>query len=120
MKKYIFLFSILLCGCATSKTNSNVVTILSYEKYTDLYVNDELVGINHTQTRLPHKNIKNTKIYGKKQGCQTVELKADYEFDTPMLLNPFNLLYVPEKYFTWDWWRAGDKDLYNVTPICSE
>ena len=75
MKKYILLSMFLLSACATNKTNSNVVTILSYEKYTDIYVNDELVGINHTQVQLPYKNIKNTKIHGKKRGCKTTQSK---------------------------------------------
>lgn len=119
MKKLILASILILSACATGPKDSEVVTILSYEKYTDLYVNDELVGINHTQTRLPYKNIKNTKIYGKKEGCQTAELNAEYEFDTPMLLNPANILYVPEKYLSWDWLRPSEgKTLYNVTPIC--
>lgn len=119
MKKYILLSMFLLSACATNKTNSNVVTILSYEKYTDIYVNDELVGINHTQVQLPYKNIKNTKIHGKKRGCKTTSIDVEYEFDTPMLLNPLNILYVPEKYFSWDWFRHSDtKNMYNVTPYC--
>ena len=117
MKKFIFLFSILLCGCAS---NNDLVTVLSYEKNTNIYLNEELVGISHTQIKLPDRNIKNTKLYGKKNGCQTTVLNVNYEFDTSMILNPFNLLFAPDKYFTWDWWRAGDKSLYNVTPICSE
>lgn len=119
MKKLLLATILLLTGCATSNKDSEVVTILSYEKYTDLYVNDELVGINHTQTRIPVKNIKETKIYGKKEGCQTVSVNAEYEFDTPMLLNPANILYVPEKYLDWNWWRPSTgKTLYNVTPVC--
>ena len=118
MRKITFLFCILLCGCATKK--NDVITILSYEKYTDLYVNNELVGINHTQVQLPNKNIRKTKLYGKKQGCNTTELSVDYKFDASMIYNPFNLLYAPEKYLSWDWWKAGDKYLYNVTPICKE
>lgn len=117
MKKYIFLFCVLLCGCTS---NNDLVTVLSYEKNTDIYLNNELVGINHTQIQLPDRNVKKAKLYGKKQGCQTAVLDINYEFDTNMLLNPFNLIFAPDKYFTWDWWRAGDKQLYNVTPICRE
>ena len=120
MKKlYILTAILLLSGCATGKDDSKTLTtLLSYEKYTDLYINNELQGINHTQARLPYKGIKNTTLEGRKKGCKSVVLKPDYEFDTPMLLNPFNLLYVPEKYFAWDWWRPARKDVYNLTPIC--
>lgn len=116
---YILTAILLLAGCANNKNDSrNVVTLLSYEKYTDLFINNELQGINHTQAKLPYKGIKDTTLEGRKKGCKTTILKPEYEFDTPMLLNPFNLLYVPEKYFAWDWWRPARKDVYNLTPIC--
>ena len=120
MKKIFILCAVLiLSACATGKKETELVTLLSYEKYTDIYINNELVGISHTQTKLPYKDIRNITISGKKKGCKTTELKAEYEFDYPMLLNPTNILYVPEKYFTWDWWRPSkSKVLYNVTPIC--
>lgn len=120
-KKYILAAILFLSGCAVGKNDAETLTtLLSYEKYTDIYVNDELQGINHTQARLPYKGIKTTTIEGRKKGCKTAVLKPEYEFDTPMLLNPFNLLYVPEKYFAWDWWRPAKKDIYNVTPICEK
>ncbi len=120
MKKFYILTALLFIqSCATSEIDTrNLTTLLSYEKYTDLYINDELQGINHTQVKLPYKNIKNAVLEGRKKGCKTVALKPDYEFDTPMLLNPLNILYVPEKYFAWDWWRPAKKDIYNLTPIC--
>ncbi len=120
MKKIYILAAVLaLSGCANSKNDTrNVVTLLSYEKYTDLYINNELQGINHTQAKLPYKGIKNATLRGEKKGCKTAVLSPDYEFDTPMLLNPFNLLYVPEKYFAWDWWRPSNKDVYNLTQNC--
>ena len=83
MKKFIFLFSILLCGCAS---NNDLVTVLSYEKNTNIYLNEELVGISHTQIKLPDRNIKNTKLYGKKNGCQTTVLNVNYEFDKKRIL----------------------------------
>ncbi|MBQ8671604.1 MAG: hypothetical protein IJ525_03680 [Alphaproteobacteria bacterium] len=120
MKKIYLIAAVLtLFGCANSENDAkNLVTLLSYEKYTDLYMNNELQGINHTQAKLPYKGIKNTILEGRKKGCKTAILHPDYEFDTPMVLNPFNLFYVPEKYFSWDWWRPARRDLYNLTPIC--
>ncbi len=121
MKKYILIFMMGLTGCASSSNNIKPVSIISYEKYTDLYVNDELVGISHTQIQLPYKNADKTTITAKKQGCESITVNAEYEFDTPMLLNPFNVLYVPEKYFSWDWWRPAEyKTTYFVTPVCSK
>lgn len=119
MKKAFLLITLFLCGCAASPSNTGVVELISYEKYSDLYINNELVGISHTQAQLPYKGIKETKLSAKKDGCEPVEVNAVYEFDSPMLLNPFNLLYVPEKYFSWDWWRpAKSKHTYYLTPIC--
>lgn len=120
MKKIFLLVAVLgLTACATGRKETEIVTLLSYEKYTDIFINNELVGISHTQTKLPYKNIKNTIISGRKKGCKTTELKAEYEFDYPMLFNPTNILYVPEKYFSWDWWRPSkQKVMYNVTPVC--
>lgn len=120
MKKCFLILSIfVLSACATGRQEAELVTLLSYEKYTDIYVNNELVGISHTQTKLPYKGIKETVISGKKKGCKTTEVRASYEFDYPMLINPANILYVPEKYFSWDWWRPSkSKVMYNVTPIC--
>lgn len=122
MKKiYILIAVLLIGGCANDKDSArNVATLISYEKYTDLYMNGELQGINHTQAKLPYKGIRETTLEGRKKGCQSVFLKPEYEFDTPMLLNPLNLLYVPEKYFAWDWWRPSNKDIYNLTPICEK
>ena len=120
MKKYLILASVLfVCGCATSNKNGDIVTLLSYEKNTDIFVNNELVGITHTQTKLPYKKANKTVLEGRKKGCKTTTLQANYDFDYMMILNPFNLLYVPEKYFSWDWWKPSeDKTLYNVTPVC--
>ena len=118
-KFYILITVLMLAGCATGKNDpKTLVTLLSYEKYTDLYVNGELAGINHTQTMLPYKGIKETTLEGRKKGCQSVTLKPEYEFDSPMILNPLNLLYVPEKYFALDFWRPAKKNIYNLTPIC--
>ena len=122
MKKiYILAAVLLLTGCATGKNDpETLTTLLSYEKYTDLYVNGELAGINHTQVALPHKGIKETTLEGRKKGCKTTIIKPDYEFDAPMFLNPLNILYVPEKYFAFDFWRPANKDLYNLTPVCEQ
>ncbi len=123
MKKIYLLVAVILAvtGCANNENNArNVATLISYEKYTDLYMNNELQGINHTKATLPYKGIKDTVLEGRKKGCKSVTLKPSYEFDTPMLLNPFNLLYVPEKYLAWDWWRPAYKDVYNLTPICEQ
>lgn len=119
--KKLCLIAIILTitGCANNKDDGrNITTLLSYEKYTDIYMNNELQGINHTQAKLPYKGIRDTIIEGRKKGCKSAILKPDFEFDTPMLLNPLNILYVPEKYFAWDWWRPAQRDLYNLTPIC--
>ena len=120
MKKMLIFLVLMIAGCANNANDpQNVVTLLSYEKYTDLFINNELQGINHTQAKLPYKGIKNTVLEGRKEGCKTATLRPEYEFDTPMLLNPLNILYVPEKYFSWDWWRpAYGKDVYNLTPVC--
>ena len=121
MNKTIYAISILffLTACATGKNDSGLVTLLSTEKNTNIYINEELVGVQYTQTKLPYRNIRNTVIEGRKKGCKTTTVKPDYEFDSPMLLNPTNILYVPEKYFSWDWWKPNpDKTLYNVTPVC--
>lgn len=120
MKKiYILVAVLILSGCATAKDSpKTLTTLLSYEKYTDLYVNNELAGINHTQIFLPYKGIRETTLEGRKKGCKSTIIKPEYEFDSPMLLNPLNILYVPEKYFAWDWWRPASKDLYNLTPVC--
>ncbi len=120
MKKICFILAFLfVSACANNKDSArNVATLISYEKYTDLYMNNELQGINHTQIKLPYKGIKNTVLEGRKKGCKSIIIKASYEFDVPMLLNPFNLLYVPEKYFSWDWWRPDNKEVYNLTPSC--
>ena len=46
MKKIFILCAVLmLSACATGKKETELVTLLSYEKYTDIYINNELVGI---------------------------------------------------------------------------
>ena len=120
MKKILILTILFLTGCATGRDEVELTTLLSYERNTDIFINNELAGVSHTQVKLPYKGIKNVVITGKKKGCKSTELRAQYDFDYWMLLNPFNVLYVPDKYFNWDWWKPSQsKILYNVTPICN-
>ena len=43
MKKMLIFLVLMIAGCANNANDpQNVVTLLSYEKYTDLFINKEL------------------------------------------------------------------------------
>lgn len=116
MKNLAILSFLMLCACTTTPV-SNTVTIISYEKDTNIYKNDELIGRDATQTELYDKGIQNVIFKGVKKGCVPAVVRAEYEFDTDVLYP-----YYPENWVRWingNWYKKTEKRTYYLTPICN-
>lgn len=116
MKKIILSTFFLLCACSTAPVD-NTITIVSYEKDTRIYKNEELLGKDSVQTQIPDKGVQNVIFKGVKKGCEPAIMRAEYEFDTDTLYP-----YDPENWVRWingNWYKKTEKRVYYLTPICN-
>lgn len=116
MKK-IFLATVLFltgCSCICPTTP---VRVISNERDTSIYYNNEYIGADSTYVVLRSKDIKRATIRGEKKGCQTQILKPMYRFDWSVI-NIIDFRNIA-RLLTWDVYEAEPtKDMYNVTPKC--
>lgn len=116
MKKTILAAVLLLCGCSCLCPNTPA-RVISNEKGTNIYYNNEFIGSDSTYAVLRNKNADNSFLQGQKKGCTPKTLAVEYRFD----LGVFNLFDLRNwvRLLTWDVYIVdGNKDLYNVTPDC--
>ena len=116
MNKLIILSTALLLSACTSLSSNDIVTVISYEKNTDIYKNDEMIGISHTQVALRNSGIQRVVFKGVKKGCIPAVIPAEYEFDISTLnvANPYNW----SRWVNGNWYKKTDKKTYFVTPVC--
>lgn len=115
MRKFLIFFALMLSGCATG--NDDVITLISREQNTNIFVNDELVGVSYVQVTVPDEGIQNVTFKGVKEGCQTATIPAEYELDISPIVyisNPWNI----ENVINGNVFKKTSKRTYYVTPIC--
>jgi len=100
------------CLCPTAP-----VRVISNEKNTNIYYNDEFVGSDSTYVILRNRDIDKAKITGEKKGCRTTSLSPEYLFDWQVI----NILDIRNiaRILTWQVYKVDySRDLYNITPRC--
>lgn len=116
MKNFFLASLLLLAGCSCI-CPAEPVRVISNEKGTDIYYNEEYLGSDSTYALLRNKNVRESTLSGEKKGCTTQTLPVEYGFDLSVL-NVFDLRNVI-RLLTWDVYIVDDsKNMYNVTPKC--
>lgn len=116
MKKLIIISILFLSGCSCI-CPSAPTRVVSNEKGTNIYYNEEFIGSDSTYAILRNKNANKSTLTGEKKGCTTKIIPVEYHFDLGAL-NIFDLRNWV-RILTWNVYEVDrDKDLYNVTPNC--
>ena len=116
MKKILLATVLILSGCSCI-CPVQPVHVMSNEKNTNIYYNNEFIGADNTYAVLRNKNVEKSYFKGEKKGCETQVINIEHHFDFGVL-NIFDLRNV-FRLLAWDVYRVDrDKKIYNVTPRC--
>lgn len=117
MKKIFIACFCAFLGACTCICPSQPVRVISNEKHTDIYYNNELLGSDSTYAILQNKGVEKATLSGEKRGCETTKLPVQHNFDYGVL-NIFDVRNIV-RLISWDVYEVDtSKDLYNVTPKC--
>mgnify|MGYP003574905157 CR=1 FL=1 len=125
MKSFTLLltFSLLSQSCATMFTGTNEkIHLNSQTPGTQFYTKDQLIGTETATLVIPRKELKGTRIYASKAGCEDVYVDVQTEFNETTLLGLF-LDFGIVSILIVDWLGRGavteaSRTLYHMNPIC--
>jgi hypothetical protein len=122
MKKTLIIFTLLvMTSCASVfKGTTDTLHISSYEKGSKIYVNNILVGTDNVVFEHSKKDLGNTMIVVKKDGCKDSHVLIEGEPDPVAAANCiFLCLPGVVDLFTCAWQEAAMKSFY-ITPYCKQ